>query len=65
MIVCINKMDEKSVKYNEERFVEIKKVIKKYLFTVGFNDRKMKFIPVSGWTGDNLVEKGPEEMDWY
>lgn len=35
-----------------------------YLKKVGYNVDKIPFIPMSGWTGDNLIEKS-ENMPWY
>ena len=31
---------------------------------VGFKTEKINFIPVSGWTGDNLIKKS-DKMPWY
>ena len=36
MIVCINKMDDRSVKWSEERFKEIKEEIGKILTKIGY-----------------------------
>jgi len=69
MIVCVNKMDDTSVKYNSARFEEIKAELKTYLKKVGYNPEKIKFIPISGWMGDNMVgiedENGKNNMPWY
>ncbi|KAJ3256402.1 HBS1-like protein [Boothiomyces macroporosus] len=51
LIVCVNKMDH--VEWSEERFKEIEAKLSKYLTTVGFNNQ-VKYIPVSGYTGENL-----------
>merc|ERR1712113_883464 len=64
MIVCCNKMDEKSVAYGEERFNEIQKEVKTYLKKVGYNPDKIPFIPISGWVGDNMIDKSTN-MSWY
>ncbi len=64
MIVCVNKMDEKTVNYSEERFKEIKTEVKAYLKEVGYKVKKVQFIPISGWKGDNMVEKSTN-MKWY
>merc|ERR1712159_989226 len=69
MIVAINKMDDKSVKYAESRYNEIVGELKIYLKKVGYNIEKIKFIPISGWKGDNMVgiedEDGKTNMPWY
>jgi len=64
MIVCTNKMDEKTVNYGEARYLEIKKEVATYLKKVGYNPDKVPFVPISGWHGDNMLEKS-EKMTWY
>jgi elongation factor 1-alpha len=64
MVVCMNKMDEKSVNYSQERYNEIKKELSDYLKKIGYNPDKINFIPISGWTGDNMLEKS-DLMKWY
>ena len=64
MIVAVNKMDDKSVNYGEGRFNEIKKEIGDYLKKIGYNPDKIPFIPISGWVGDNMIEKS-DNMAWY
>jgi len=48
MIVGVNKMDDKSVNFGEERFREIEKEVSSYLKGVGFNPKAIQFIPISG-----------------
>jgi len=64
MIVAVNKMDEKTVNYNEARFEEIKKETAAYIKKVGYNPDKVNFVPISGWSGDNMLERSPN-MPWY
>jgi len=64
MIVCVNKMDEKSVNYAESRFTEIEKEIKEYLKKIGYNPANIPVIPISGWVGDNMIEKS-SNLPWY
>merc|ERR1711937_922406 len=64
MIVLINKMDDKSVKYSKDRYQEIVNEMKKFLKTVGFKPKKIPFIPISGWVGDNMLEPS-KNMPWY
>jgi elongation factor 1-alpha len=64
MIVCINKMDEKTVNWSEERYNEIKKEVTDYLKKVGYNPEKIPFVPISGWHGDNMIEKSAN-LGWY
>merc|ERR1712070_750494 len=64
MIVAINKMDDPTVNYDEDRYKEIKAELSTYLKKVGYNPAKIEFIPISGWVGDNMIEKS-ENMPWY
>merc|ERR1712137_259607 len=64
MIVCMNKMDDSSVNYAESRYNEIKDEASAYLKKVGYKPMKIPFIPISGWNGDNMIEKS-SNMPWY
>merc|ERR1712137_1158623 len=64
IIVAINKMDDKTTMYSEARFNEIVTEVSAYLAKVGFKPKKIKFVPISGWAGDNMVEKSTN-MPWY
>jgi len=64
MIVVVNKMDEKTVNFGEERFTEIQKEVCEYLKKVGYNPEKVPFVPISGWHGDNMIEKSAN-LKWF
>merc|ERR1712196_697749 len=64
MIVACNKMDDVSVKYGEGRYKEIKAEVSTYLKKVGYKPMKIPFVPISGWMGDNMIERSTN-MDWY
>jgi len=64
MIVAINKMDDKTVKYSKDRYEEIKNEVSAYLKKVGYDPKKVPFVPVSGWNGDNMMEPSPS-MGWW
>ena len=64
MIVCMNKMDEKTVAYSEDRYNEIRKEVEGFLKKVGYKPDTIPFIPISGWNGDNMLEKSTN-MTWY
>ena len=64
MVVAINKMDDKSVSWDQKRYEEIKKEVSDYLKKIGYNPDKVPFIPISGWFGDNMIEKS-DNMKWY
>jgi elongation factor 1-alpha len=64
MIVVVNKMDDNTVNWGEDRYLEIKKELSTYLKKIGYNPDKVPFIPISGWYGDNMIEKSTN-MNWY
>lgn len=64
MIVAVNKMDDKTVLYDEARFKEIKNEVSAFLKKVGYKPMKVPFVPISGWVGDNMIEKS-KNMPWY
>jgi elongation factor 1-alpha len=64
MIVACNKMDDKTVNYDQKRYEEIKGEVAGYLKKVGYKPMKIPFIPISGWSGDNMIDKSPN-MAWY
>jgi len=35
-----------------------------YLKKIGFDPKKVPFIPISGWNGDNMVDKS-DNLKWY
>ena len=68
LIVGINKMDDKSCNYSQERYEEIKKEVAGMLLRVGWKKDKIAnevpFIPMSGYEGDNLLSKSTN-MPWW
>ena len=64
MVVAINKMDDPTVNWSEQRYKEVKDAVARMLRMVGYDVSKIPFVPVSGWTGDNLVERS-DKMPWY
>merc|ERR1712003_278847 len=64
LIVGVNKMDEKSCNWSKERYEEIKGEVDKMLTKIGYKTKKIPFIPMSGWKGDNLT-KYSDKMPWW
>ena len=64
LVVVINKMDDQTVKYSEKMYNDAKMDVENLLKASGYNVTKIRFIPVSGWTGENLV-KASTNMPWY
>jgi len=64
MIVAVNKMDSTEPKYSEERFKEIHKEVTAYVKKVGYNPATVPILPISGFNGDNMLEKS-DKMPWW
>ncbi len=64
LIVAVNKMDATEPPWSEARYKQIKEVLGKFLKSLGYDISKIPFIPVSAWTGDNLIERSVN-MPWY
>jgi len=64
IVVAINKMDDETVNFSEDRWKIIRGEIATYLKKVGYKPMKIPFIPISGWLGDNLNSKSMH-MPWY
>lgn len=64
LIVAVNKMDAPDVNYSKERYEQIVAVLKKFMKGLGYKIDQIPFIPVSAWTGENLIERSPN-MPWY
>lgn len=62
IIIAINKMDV--CNWSKERFEKIKVEITSLLNKAGYDVSKIPIVPISGWTGDNLVERS-KNMPWY
>jgi len=56
LIVGLNKQDDKNVNWSKERYDEITKNMQGYLKKIGYNPEKVPMVPLSGWTGENLIE---------
>ena len=57
MIVCANKMDSTEPPFSEARFNEIQKEVSGYLKKIGYQPAAVAFVPISGFHGDNMIEK--------
>ncbi|RWW67603.1 hypothetical protein BHE74_00024936 [Ensete ventricosum] len=50
-------MDATTPKYSKARYDEIVKEVSSYLKKVGYNPEKIPFVPISGFEGDNMIER--------
>jgi len=64
--VGVNKMDCDVAGYKKERYEEIKNEIYRMLKMVGWKnaEKTIPVVPISGWCGDNLIEKSAK-MPWW
>ncbi|KAI6186541.1 Tr-type G domain-containing protein [Aphelenchoides besseyi] len=67
MIILVNKMDDSTVNWDEERFTEIQTKLTPYLKRCGFNPKnEITYIPCSGLNGDFLKERPTGNVcEWY
>ena len=64
IIVAVNKMDATQPPYDQKRYEQIKAILSKFMKGLGYDPSKIPFVPVSAWTGENLIERSPN-MPWY
>jgi len=64
LVVAINKMDDATVKWNQERYEDVRNGASDLLKITGYSVENISFVPTSGWTGDNLAVKS-KNMPWY
>jgi elongation factor 1-alpha len=64
LIVVVNKMDDKTCNWSENRFNEVKTTLEVILKKIGYNLEHVSFVPVSAWTTDNMVNKS-SAMPWW
>ncbi len=62
LVVAVNKID--TLRYSEKRYESIKEGLLEYLKNIGFEEKNISFVPISAYTGDNLV-KASKKMPWY
>ena len=64
LVVAINKMDDATVNWNQERYEDVRNGASDLLKITGYRIENISFVPTSGWTGDNLAVKS-KNMSWY
>ncbi|MBA0630588.1 hypothetical protein Godav_002667, partial [Gossypium davidsonii] len=73
MICCCNKVGHciqafiwmpQPPNTQKARYDEIVKEVSSYLKKVGYNPEKIPFVPISGFEGDNMIERSTN-LDWY
>ncbi|MCE4606930.1 MAG: translation elongation factor EF-1 subunit alpha [Desulfurococcales archaeon] len=64
VVVAINKMDATDPPFSQKRYEQVVSILKKFMKGLGYNVDKIAYVPVSAWTGANLIERDPN-MPWY
>lgn len=65
LIVAINKMDDESVDYSEDRYKEVKEEVGGFLKGIGYKIDQIPFIPTSALSACNLKERTKDLTPWY
>jgi len=66
LIVVINKMDDPTVEWSQERYKECSTTLTTFLRQLGYSKADLTFMPVSAQTTINIKERIPKGMaDWY
>lgn len=66
IVVAVNKMDDPTVNWSEQRYKECTTKLGMYLKGIGYNKDDIVYMPVSGYTGAGLKERiKPSECSWY
>jgi len=65
LAIAVNKLD--TLGWQKSRFDEIKSKLKPFLKQAGYKDSDVKYVPVSGLLGENLVSSptSSELKEWY
>ena len=64
LVIVVNKMDEPTVKWSQERFDEIKTNLTPFLTETGFTESNLHWIPISGLVGSNIADRS-DACSWY
>ncbi|OAF66781.1 hypothetical protein A3Q56_05511, partial [Intoshia linei] len=66
LVVAINKMDDQTVNWSNDRYEEIKLKLTPYLKKLGYNTRTdIHYIPLSGFKGTNVDVIDKKAAPWY
>ncbi|KAJ3136369.1 HBS1-like protein [Physocladia obscura] len=64
LVVAINKLDMMS--WSQARFLEIKEKLFVFFLGAGFKKNNIFFVPCSGFTGENMIERKSDILkSWY
>jgi len=65
LIVAVNKLERSE--WSKKRYDELIAIIKPYLISISFKDSDITFVPLSGLSGENLIEpsKNTNLTSWW
>jgi len=64
VVVAVNKLD--MVAWSEARFKEIQGKVQEFMIKQGFREKALRYVPVSGLSGENLLKRSEEQLTaWY
>jgi len=64
VVIAINKLD--MVDWSKDRFEEIKGKVQDFLKKLGYKEKGLRYVPVSGLSGENLMKREEEALKaWY
>ncbi|KAG7370118.1 translation elongation factor EF-1 subunit alpha [Nitzschia inconspicua] len=64
IIVAVNKLDVEG--WSEDRYYQIQKEVQDFLLKQQFKPKRIKFVPISGLTGENIMERKDTDLkSWY
>lgn len=64
VVIAITKMDIAEPPYSKDRYNKMVDALKKFMRGLGFKVETIPFVPVSGWLGENIIDRSPN-MPWY
>ncbi|CAL1597205.1 unnamed protein product [Knipowitschia caucasica] len=64
IIVCVNKMDLTEPPYSQKRYDEVVRGVTGFLKKIGYDTATIPFVPISGWTGENMITAS-QKMPWF
>ncbi|CAN0361140.1 unnamed protein product, partial [Discosporangium mesarthrocarpum] len=67
LLVVVNKLDAADPPWSRARFEEVKAKVEPFLGGVGFRPKRLRFLPASGLTGENVASRDPGGAlaQWY
>jgi len=65
LVVAVNKLD--TCGWNQKTFEDIKRRLHDFITgsECGYKDANVRYVPLSGFTGENMLERKAEELGWW